>query len=149
MITKTGIHQACIEAIQQRILFLKNLLEELQQGTFNDAKSSAGDKHETAISNMQLEQEKINKQLLAANEQYAQLQKVLPQVVNQQVAAGALLLTNHGWIYIAASLGKIKMGDVEVFCVSHTAPIAIALKGKRIGEGAHVLNKSYHIELLY
>lgn len=149
MITKTDVYEACQEVIKQRISFLKNLLEELQQGTLNDAKSSAGDKHETAISNMQLEQEKLNKQLAAANEQYSQLVKVSPHLVNQQISAGALAQTNHGWIYVSVSLGKILVDDTEFFCVSHNAPIALALKGKKVGETATVLNKQYQVEKLY
>jgi hypothetical protein len=149
MITKTDVYEACQEVIKQRISFLKNLLEELQQGTLNDAKSSAGDKHETAISNMQLEQEKLNKQLASAKEQYSQLAKISPQLVNGQMSAGALAQTNHGWIYISVSLGKIIVGDTEVFCVSHTAPIALALKGKKVGESATVLNKLYQVEALF
>ena len=48
------------QLVQDRIDVYKDMIESLSSDAQNDAKSSAGDKHETALSMMHLEQEKLN-----------------------------------------------------------------------------------------
>jgi hypothetical protein len=44
-------------------MFFRDMIVALTEDSKNDAKGSAGDKHETALSMMHLEQEKLNNKL--------------------------------------------------------------------------------------
>ena len=46
--------------LSEKINELRFMISDLTQDAQNDAKGSAGDKHETALSMMHLEQEKLN-----------------------------------------------------------------------------------------
>jgi hypothetical protein len=143
---KSAVHEACMKANNDQIQFITKLLFDLQNGSQNDAKSSAGDKHETTISNMQLEQEKLNKQLQIYVAHKAILSKINPSIVNSFVSAGGLISTNHGIIYISASIGKLSLPDIgNVMCISANSPLAMALKGLSIGDERMVLGKKYSI----
>ena len=63
MTFKQKIHQQYLQLIQDRIDVFRDMIVDLTEDSKNDAKGSAGDKHETALSMMHLEQEKINHKL--------------------------------------------------------------------------------------
>ena len=60
---KIEILEAAKNNLQSKIDGLKIVLDDICNSTSEDSKSSAGDKHETATSMAQLEQEKIGSQI--------------------------------------------------------------------------------------
>ena len=60
---KQKIIQYYSNFIQTKIDSLRQMIADLTEDAKNDAKGSAGDKHETALSMMHLEQEKLNQKL--------------------------------------------------------------------------------------
>lgn len=115
-------------------MFLINLLNDLKIGALNDAKSSAGDKHETAISMMQLEQEKINKQLIEIIETENALKLINPNVTSVLALKGSIVTTSVFTYFIAAPLGKINVNNTNVMVISASSPIAILILGKKAGD---------------
>ena len=63
MILKQKIHQHYLQEVQDKIEVFRDMIVALTEESRNDAKSSAGDKHETALTMMHLEQEKLNKKV--------------------------------------------------------------------------------------
>ena len=57
------------QLVQDRIDVFQDMISGLTVDAQNDAKGSAGDKHETALSMMHLEQEKLNHKLKEILEQ--------------------------------------------------------------------------------
>ena len=74
---KQKIFAACLASLDEKINSLKTSLLELEEGSENDTKSSAGDKHETARAMMQIEQEKLGKQLNELLEQKNSVEKIV------------------------------------------------------------------------
>lgn len=112
-------------------------MAQLKEALGSESKSTAGDKHETGRAMIQLEQERAGHQLAQAEQLLLSLQNIntlLPAA--ETVQLGSLVITNKGSFYIAAGLGKITMEGELYFAVSSTAPVALALLGKRVGEGA-------------
>lgn len=66
---KTQIIERYQIVLQDKIDVYKDLIDSLTQDAQNDAKSSAGDKHETTLSKLHIEQEKIAIKLKEAQEQ--------------------------------------------------------------------------------
>ena len=59
MTLKESIHQVLRIQLKFRIDEIQNILDDLLLSGSRDAKSSAGDKHETGVAMAQLEQEKL------------------------------------------------------------------------------------------
>ena len=60
---KVVVHASTLIALSNKIASLQEILEDTYKSTLDDSKSSAGDKHETSIAMVQLEQEKLTNQL--------------------------------------------------------------------------------------
>ena len=114
---KQKIYQHCLQLITRNASALEQNLNELTEGVKNDSKSSAGDKHETSISMMQLEQEKIRKQLHEALIQKTELEKLNPKLTANKVSKGSLVKANNIYLYISIALGKITIDGSVVMVV--------------------------------
>jgi transcription elongation GreA/GreB family factor len=128
------------------LIFYKKLLSELNQGAQNDSKSSAGDKHETARAMMQLEQEKIGKQLQEAEEINNALNKIDTQLTSKNIAVGSLVKTNFGYFYLAAALGKLIINNQEVYVLSPKSPLGLKLIGLTSNSNFEINARKYSIE---
>ena len=66
MTFKQKIKQQHLQLLQDKIDVYQDMISGLSDDAQNDAKGSAGDKHETALSMMHLEQEKLTNKLKEA-----------------------------------------------------------------------------------
>ena len=136
---------ACEEIFSQKIQALTNILLDLNTSTNNESKSSAGDKHETSRAMMQIEQEKISKQLLELKNQYDAFHKIDFTKKNKTIGVGSFIQTDKGFFLIASSLGKIVLQKNFVFLISLQSPIGNAFKGLVKNETLTFNGSKYHI----
>lgn len=73
--TKHILHFKCLEFIDNRFKTVQNTIQEIQESLLSEAKSSAGDKHETGRAMLQLEREKAGNQLAEINKIKEQFSK--------------------------------------------------------------------------
>src|SRR6188474_2253649 len=78
MTFKQKIQAHYLQLVQDRIDVFRDMIAALTEDSKNDAKGSAGDKHETALSMMHIEQEKFNNKLKEFLGQKAVLDKIDP-----------------------------------------------------------------------
>ena len=78
MTLKQQIYNHYRQQIQDKIDVFKDMIATLTEDSKNDAKGSAGDKHETALSMMHIEQEKLNRKLAEIFDQKTILDKIDP-----------------------------------------------------------------------
>ena len=118
----------------------------LQQSTVhsNDAKSSAGDKHETGVAMAHLEQEKIGKQLQLVESMLSTVNKLIP-LTTLKVQPGNLIRTTAGWYFLSVGLGKIEVNEETIYCLSSQSPIGQLLLGKQPNDPIHWQDKSITI----
>ncbi|MBX7181423.1 MAG: hypothetical protein K1X82_04865 [Bacteroidia bacterium] len=146
MLTREEAIQICIHSLEEKIKFIQNQLNELSQGIENDGKSSAGDKHETSISMMQLEQEKLGEQLFLTLDQHANLLKLTNQEFLPIACNGRLILTSNGYYFLGVSLGKVTTtAGTTFFALSIQSPFGKLLVGKKMGESFQFNGKNYQI----
>src|SRR4051812_5212406 len=117
MSIKLQILQRYKELLQDRIDVFQDMISGLTDDAQNDAKGSAGDKHETALSMMHLEQEKLNHKLREILEQKNILDKIDSAAIHQKVALGSLVQANGMLLFMSAALPKITIGDKTVFAL--------------------------------
>lgn len=145
---KHDLHKACLETISRKIQHLQKVLADLKESSANETKSTAGDKHETALAMLQIEQVNVNAQLHQLLEQKAVLHKIDPGLDTICVVNGSLVQTNHAKFYISVALGKITVDGEVVFCISIQSPIGKKIAGRAPGDTFELNNINYIIERL-
>ena len=118
--------------LQDKIDIYQDLIQSLTEDAQNDAKSSAGDKHETTLSKLHIEQEKIAYKLKEAFEQQAILSKLDILQVSNNVVLGSLVITNHLTVFICTALPKITVDNQTVFAISRQSPLGMQLMHKTV-----------------
>ncbi len=143
---KEKIHIACLNLIQQKIDELRSALDSAQEAGNNETKSSAGDKHETGRAMMQLEQEKLSKQLNEVLDQRSDLEKIDLNVRSETIRKGSLVKTNKGYFYMSVGLGKINIGTELVYAVSPQSPFGLKLGDLKVNDKILMNSLTYLIE---
>ncbi len=121
-------------------------MEEITASANADSKSSAGDKHETTRAMMQLEQEKLGKQVMEAVDQITEFDKIDFTKTSTTVTQSSLVETDKGYFFIAGSIGKITVRDTTVFVISAKSPLALALAGAQPNTSVTFNGVLYHIK---
>ncbi len=134
------------QLVQDRIDVFQDMISGLTIDAQNDAKGSAGDKHETALSMMHLEQEKLNYKLKEILEQKSILDKIDATITHQKVALGSLVQANGMLLFISTALPKISIDNKTIFAVSPQSPLGSKLMGNNVGYSFDMNGKAYQIE---
>ena len=129
MISKSDVHQGCLELVKQKITVAEKLIDSAKKASQGDTKSSAGDKYETGRAMAQQEIEKAYQQLEQASLLYKSLQQINPDKVCTSGEFGSLIETDQGLFYISVGLGMIIVQAQNVFAISMNAPICKVLLG--------------------
>jgi hypothetical protein len=146
MTLKEKVYHHFFQLINDKISLLENKLKELKDIGSNETKSTAGDKHETALAMIQIEQENTRKQLKDALEQKALFEKIDPLKTAASIHKGSLIKTNHGYLFLSIALGKAKLEDMIVTALSPQSPLGIKLIGLQKNDFAEINNIRYQIE---
>lgn len=134
-----------VQRIQDKIDAFQDMIAALSEDSKNDAKSSAGDKHETALSMMHIEQEKLNykmKEYLNDNQQFSAIDF---SKKSTKVIVGSLVKANANYFLISIALPKITVQGAMVFGISPQSPLALLLIGNEIGNTFSINNIEYVI----
>ncbi len=145
MTLKQTIHQKYLQIIQDKIDVFQDMITGLTEDSKNDAKGSAGDKHETALSMMHIEQEKLTNKLKEAIEHKAILEKIDTTLVNKKAVMGSLVKTNNLTVFISAALPKMSLDGQNIFGISPQSPLGIQLIGNEVGYIFQLNNVQYQI----
>ena len=137
MTLKESIHQDLRKELKFRIDEIQNILEDLHLSGSRDAKSSAGDKHETGVAMAQLEQEKLRYQIHEFQKMQDIVQKINPSKTNSKINLGSLVETDKGWFYISVGLGSLTFKEQLIFAINPEAPFGKALIEKEKGDSIH------------
>ncbi len=146
MTLKEEVYYKCLEKVVEKITLLQNTLKDLTESAANETKSTAGDKHETALTMLQIEQENTGRQLKEALLQKSILNKINLQQNPIQVVNGSLIKTNNGFLFISIPLGKIKIGDTNFIALSPQSPLGKKLAGLTVNDSADMNGTKYVIE---
>ena len=132
--------------LQDRIDVFRDMISNLTEDAQNDAKGSAGDKHETALSMMHIEQEKLNHKLKEILDQKAVLDKIDASKTHSKIALGSLVQANEMLLFISAALPKITIDDKTIIAVSPQSPLGNKLMGNEIGFTFEINTTKYLIQ---
>jgi hypothetical protein len=146
MTFKQKIYLQYHQLVQDRIDVFKDMIVALTEDSKNDAKGSAGDKHETALSMMHLEQEKLNTKLKEVLTQKAVLDKIDASIVAETIVLGSLVKANGIYLYLSLALPKINVDGVNIIALSPQSPLGNKLMGNKVGFTFEINTTTYIIE---
>ena len=131
---KVAVHTSTQLALSNKITSLQEILDETYKSTLDDSKSSAGDKHETSVAMVQLEQEKLTNQLNEFLKQQRILLSINPTSHHQVIQLGSLVETKQAWYYFSIGIGLISIEKTAIFAINPDSPLGRLLLKKKAGE---------------
>ena len=143
---KQQIHAHYIDTINSKILMLQQTLADLKESGCNETKSTAGDKHETALAMLQIQQANTRAQLHDAQEQQAALVTINIDVFTKKVLPGSYVKTNKGNFYISVALGKLIIDGETVTAISPQSPLGAKLMGCCVHDTVTINTHTYLVE---
>lgn len=143
---KQKILQHHQQLLQDKIDVFRDMISALTEDAKNDAKGSAGDKHETALSMMHIEQEKLNHKLKEILEQKAVLDKIDASQIHNKIALGSVVKANAMYLFVSAALPKIVIEDKTIIALSPQSPLGLKLMGNSVGFSFEINGSSFTIE---
>lgn len=131
MTFKQKIKQHHLVLLQDKIDVYQDMISGLSNDAQNDAKGSAGDKHETALSMMHLEQEKLTNKLKEIIVLKEILEKIDVSKTTATIVLGSYVKVNSMQLFISAALPKILIDEITILSVSPQSPLGSQLMGKK------------------
>lgn len=148
MTLKQKIYSRCQQLLHEKISALQHTLKELTNSAADETKSTAGDKHETALAMLQIEQENISRQLKTFLDQQIILERIDPSVKALFITNGSLVKTNKGHFFLTIALGKLIVDDIPVIVLSPQSPLGQKLMGLKRNDYTEIKGTPYTIETL-
>jgi transcription elongation GreA/GreB family factor len=145
MTFKENIYALYNRRLDEKIEHLQKNLQDLGNSAANETKSTAGDKHETALAMLQIEQQNKRAQLAQLLAQRDIFKKIDPRNSSAAVLNGSLVQTDKGYFYICTALGKLMLDDRAIFALSPTSPLGQKLMGKNTGQTVEMNNIFYTV----
>lgn len=131
--------------LQEKIRQQEDVLRELSASAANETKSTAGDKHETALAMLQIEQENKRRQLSEFMDQQKMLLRIDPSKRAETIMNGSLVETDKGFFYLSVALGKLLLENKTIYALSPTSPLGQKLIGCSPGARVEMNGTFYNI----
>lgn len=144
--TKNELHELCIQYALEKVATAKNALQDLQESMEEETKNSTGDKYETGRSMIQIEIERITRQLLEAQKLKQTIEFINPKFISNTVGVGTLVQTTVGVYYLSIAIGKVSLSSMDFFVISPTSPVGILMLDKKVGDTIQFNGRSIAIE---
>lgn len=142
---KQQLFDNCTSYVEEKITLIQTAISNAQMASNSETKSTAGDKHDTARAMMQLEVEKLSKQLSEAKKLKITLANINPEMNHQIIQLGSIVMTSSGNYFISISAGKLLVNDTVWFAISPISPIAKSMIGLKEDERFEFNGKTFVI----
>jgi len=149
MLSKIKVHNHFANMLNDKMESLQKVLDELKESGSNETKSTAGDKHETALAMLQIEQANKRTQMQELLKQKSVLNKINPSLSTIQVVTGSLVQTNKGYYFISVAMGKAVIDEQNVIALSSQSPLGKILLGLKKGDTASFNQTQFLIEDIF
>ena len=146
MTLKQKIFNHYLQVLNEKIASLQQVLNDLKESGANETKSTAGDKHETALAMLQIEQANTRAQLKEVVDQKNVFERIDPTLSPVGVVMGSLIKTNRGYLFFSIGAGKAVVDENPVIALSPNSPLGKKLMGLKAGDTAEINNVQYIIE---
>ncbi len=146
MTLKEKIFEAYSGLIDDKIQLFLQTLKDLRESVSNETKNTAGDKYETALAMLHIEQENTGQQLNEALKQKSLFGKIDPSVNTSKIINGSLVKTNKGYFFMSVALGKTIVDGNTVIALSPHSPLGQKIMGLKAKDTAAINGSQFIIE---
>ena len=143
---KQKIYNHYLQVIHGKVAMLQKTLNDLKESGSHETKSTAGDKHETALAMLQIEQANTRAQLQEVLNQQDALQKINPDLSANIILNGSLIKTDRGYLFMSVAMGKALVDNITIIALSPQSPLGQKLMGLKAGDTVSINNTAYLIE---
>lgn len=131
--------------IQTKTERIKEAISLVEESMRQEGKSTAGDKHNTARANMQLERERLGQSLQQLEHMSVQLNRIPLEESSGPVRAGSLIHTTAGIFYLSIAVDAMVVEDNSYYMVGLSSPLAKAVLGKQQGDSYMLNGREFRI----
>lgn len=146
MTFKQKIYNTFLQNLHDKINAYQHNLDELRESVLNETKSTAGDKHETALAILQTEQSQIAKHMQDALEARKIFLQLDISAHHDFIKNGCVVKTTQGYFFMSVALPKIIADGKTILAISPKSPLGALLMGKQCGEEIVMNNVRHKIE---
>ncbi|SHG29891.1 Transcription elongation factor, GreA/GreB family [Salegentibacter echinorum] len=132
--TKEKLFKACKAYLEKRINRIRLAMQDLENDLENETKSSAGDKYETGREMINLEWNKLSRQLQEFKNLENTLEMSRRSSAKNVVQLGAAVRTTTANYLISIPAGQLQVDNNTYFAIGANSPIAQLLLKKKVGE---------------
>ena len=143
---KENVYRQYVSVLNDKINALQQTLNELGESAKHETKSTAGDKHETALAMLQIEQENTHVKLRDALEQKTQLDRIDLSLNSPLIAKGSIIKTDKGFFFLSIALGKATIEGIPVIAISPQSPLGAKFIGLKENDSVEMNGIVYHVE---
>ncbi|NGX82797.1 3-oxoacyl-ACP synthase [Aequorivita sp. KMM 9714] len=143
---KSELLHHCQNQVGARFLKIKQTIADIEESLFDESKSSAGDKHETARAMLQIDRENTGRQLQEIEKLDNLLKKIDIKATSDYARLGSLINTDKFNYFISISIGAVTIDNTEYLCVALNSPVGQLLSGKQKGENFTLNGNNYKIK---
>jgi transcription elongation GreA/GreB family factor len=140
------IFDHCLKQVEDLITLYKNNLKDLHDSAANETKSTAGDKHETALAMLQIEQKNIQARLEEAKQRKQVLENFRRIPSSGRITNGSLVKTSRGYFLLTIALGKLQVEGLTIMSLSGASPLGSGMAGLQKGDSFEFNGLDYVIE---
>ena len=144
MSTKKQLVELCHNLVDKRIFGYKNEIDHLRDAIENSDKAKDDDE-DSGQSKLSEDLEKNMGYLADAKRSKDYLNLIRLDTKQDTIALGSIVKTNSAIFFIAISLGKVNLDNLDYFIISIQSPIGQHLKGKRKGDSFSYNDSHYKI----
>lgn len=149
MTFKEKVYESYLEIIENKIQLFQNTLKELRESGSNETKSTAGDKYETALAMLHIEQENVSRQMNEILKQKSLFSQIDPTVSASKICTGSLIKTSKGYFFMSIALGKTTVDGITVIALSPHSPLGQKLMELKVNDIAEINGTRYIIENIF
>lgn len=146
MIDKQAFIQECIRHLREKLQAIEGEQSSLTADASAQGKSTAGDKHDTAMAMAHLAQEQNNQLLLTLTKQLQIYLQPQWRQTYSSIAPGSFVITDQGHYFILQAIGNIVFNGHVVHTLSIASPLGQKLLHKKAGDQIELGDRKFAIQ---
>lgn len=131
---KTALYDLCLQRVKQMVITAEQSIQQAEEATRSETKSSAGDKFETGRAMAHAEMHKAKRSFAEAKMMLTDLQTINIETHHSKIQKGALIETNAGYYFLSVGLGKLTLDHLTFFVMSSQSPLGTLFLNKAVGD---------------
>ena len=131
---KEELYDQVLSQLQSRKEVVLESIRRVEEGLNSESKSSAGDKHETGRAMLQLEREKLGRQLKLIETDEKTVSRISINESSSVIKLGSLVSTSQLNYFLSVAIGAISMNNETIYAISMSSPIGQELVSKKVGD---------------